>query len=72
MLGIILIPVLSYGLPRVVGPEDEGFIWTNIEEPGIRGKGWVDDPIVFNRLPAKAESYRLDLENVIKGITDKI
>lgn len=56
VLGLILIPAFLQAFPFVDGPDNEGYIWTNIKELGIRGRGWVDEPLVFNRLPANAES----------------
>ncbi len=60
ILGLILIPAIIQGFPFVDGPDDEGYIWTDIKELGIRGRGWTNDPQEFNRLPAKAETMVRD------------
>ncbi len=60
ILGLILIPALIYGHPYVDGPDDGECIWTDILDLGIEGKGWKDDPLLYNRLPAKAETMVRD------------
>jgi hypothetical protein len=56
VLGLILLPAVIDGDPVMNGPDDDAYIWSDIKELGIRGKGWKDDTLSFNRLPAKAES----------------
>lgn len=56
IFGLILIPAFIHAFPPVDGPDDEGYIWTDIKELGIRGRGWMDEPLLFNRLPATAKS----------------
>ncbi len=60
ILGLILIPALIYGHPFVDGPDDGECIWTDILDLGIEGKGWKEDPLLYNRLPAKAETMVRD------------
>jgi hypothetical protein len=60
ILGLILIPALIYGHPFVDGPVDDECIWTDILDLGIEGKGWKDDPLLYNRLPVKAETMVRD------------
>ena len=58
-LGILVCIIFSrgllYGYPVTEGPDNDVYIWTDIRELGIEGKGWKDDSLSFNRLPAKAE-----------------
>jgi hypothetical protein len=56
ILGLILIPALIHGHPDTSGGDGDEYLWTDIKELGIRGKGWVDDPLLYNRLPARAET----------------
>lgn len=55
VLVLILVPVVLHGHPVSTGNGDEGYIWTDINQLGIRGKGWLEDTLLYNRLPAKAE-----------------
>ena len=45
----------GYGQNLDSGQENEGYNWTDIRDFGIMGRGWKDDSLIFNRLPAKAE-----------------
>ena len=56
VLVLILVPVVLHGHPVSTGNGSEGYIWTDIKQLGIRGKGWAEDPLLYNRLPAKAET----------------
>jgi len=53
---LLLIPIMILGQQAEGTQEEDKFTWTDIQELGIRGKGWMDDPLLYNRLPAKAES----------------
>ena len=59
-LGLILclsmFPELMHGQPVSNEPDDDMYVWTDIREFGIEGKGWKSDSLYFNRLPAKAEN----------------
>lgn len=35
--------------------KDDLFKWTDVKELGIEGRGWENDSLYYNRLPAKAE-----------------
>jgi hypothetical protein len=56
ILGLILMSASMHGHPGTIGEDGDEYLWTDIKELGIRGKGWVDDPLLYNRLPAKAET----------------
>ena len=56
ILGLVFIPAFIHAFPFVDGPDDEGYIWTDIKELGVRGRGWDDNSLLFNRLPASAET----------------
>ena len=60
ILGLILIPALIHGHPDTRGADGDEYLWTDIKELGLRGKGWKDDPLLYNRLPAKAETMVRD------------
>lgn len=47
--------IAGYGQKTASAPEEEGYYWTDIREFDIMGKGWKQDSLVFNRLPAKAK-----------------
>ncbi len=59
-LGLLLISASINGHPEAKGVEADGYIWTDIKQLGIRGKGWVEDPLLYNRLPARAETLVRD------------
>jgi hypothetical protein len=59
-LGLLLISASMHGHPETKGAEPDGYIWTDIKQLGIRGKGWVEDPLLYNRLPARAETMVRD------------
>jgi len=56
VLGLILIPPMILGYSPAEGTDGDVYRWIDIKELGIRGRGWVDDPLLYNRLPAKAET----------------
>jgi hypothetical protein len=58
--GLILITSALHGLPFTGEKEEGNYAWTDIKELGIRGKGWKDDPLLYNRLPARAETMVRD------------
>ena len=60
LFGLILITSALYGLSFTGEKEEGNYTWTDIKELGIRGKGWKDDPLLYNRLPARAESMVRD------------
>lgn len=45
----------GYGQKTDFRAEHEGYYWTDIRDFEIMGKGWKQDSLTFNRLPAKAE-----------------
>ena len=56
LLGIVFIAATTNGSPYARGTDEGDETWTDIQALGIRGKGWMDDPLLYNRLPAKAEN----------------
>ena len=56
IMGLTLLPELIHGHTVIMEPDDDLYVWTDIREFGIEGKGWKDDTLHFNRLPAKAEN----------------
>ena len=58
-LGLILclsmFPNLLPGQTVSTEPDDDLYIWTDIRELGIEGKGWKSDSLYYNRLPAKTK-----------------
>ena len=57
---LLLIPVMIQGKHADGIQEEDKYTWTDIQELGIRGKGWVEDPLLYNRLPAKAKNMVRD------------
>lgn len=55
VLFLILNTGTSYGQKADLHVDGEGFFWTDIRNFGIQGKGWKDDSLSFNRLPASAK-----------------
>jgi len=45
----------GYGQKTDFAPDIEGYYWTEISEFDIMGKGWKQDSLTYNRLPAKAK-----------------
>ncbi len=45
----------GYGQNPQSGPENDGYVWTDIRDFEMMGKGWKEDSLTFNRLPAKAK-----------------
>ena len=56
MVGLMLSPARATVRAASEGKEGISYSWTDIRDLGIRGRGWKEDPHVFNRLPAKAAS----------------
>lgn len=59
-LGLLLMSASINGHPETKEAEADTYIWTDVKQLGIRGKGWVEDPLPYNRLPARAETLVRD------------
>ncbi len=61
---VLFVLFLSAWLPDGYGQKAEqghdAYYWTDIRDLGIMGKGWKQDTLLYNRLPAKTEGVVRD------------
>ena len=46
---------LVYSDPSITDSTDNMFVWTDIKELEVEGRGWKESPFFYRRLPAQAE-----------------